>query len=261
MKYIMIKSISLFAFLTLSISCEEEPTIVHNVVVICDTSNSSIQMEGNKNNQKWMLDQLKTYIREIPKCYPLTSNIYYFSLSDNLASRPLGGSAISYNIKYKTRAEEQKKDFDIALEKVIINVDANSKTKQNSCILFSIQRAIKVFQEKKLTEEEDNCHNVNELIIISDMLECCKRSSGTINFDIKGKELDNAITRMDNEKPSFDVSDLDLTVRVLQNTPNSGEDFEKIQAAWQRWFKKIGIKGEVRFCLEFKKSRNPAFKD
>lgn len=210
------------------------------VVVLCDASNSIIQLQsGDKKTGR--LNKLKDYVKRIPKWYPFESVIYYYPVSNNLLSQTLI-SKISYNIKKTSQIEDEKQRVDDLTNELTLEIDSLAIKTNNSCILISIQRAINFLHELKLADKINE--NKYELIIISDMLECCMNTETTdINFNVRSlKKLNDEITSFDNENPTIDVSDLALKIKVLVNSPGMDDRFEAIKETWEKWFFKIGVK-------------------
>lgn len=218
------------------------------VIVVCDASNSTTLLSSN-SDKKGRLDKLKYYVNKIPKweVYPFGSEIYYYPVSGNMISEPLGRCKICYNITRRSELESEKERVETLTNNVSQEIDVLARNTPNSCILLSICRSINRFYELKRDNPGEDCQN--ELVIISDMEENCKLSA-TTNICMTSndtKKLSDAIGKFEKVDLKLAVSDLNLKVRVIVNTPWIGKDYDLIRAAWENWFYKIGVRKENLF--------------
>lgn len=214
-------------------------------IVLCDASNSTTLLATTTELQG-TLPKLKDYIKKIPKWYALKSEVFYYPVSDNLISNQLG-SKVSYNIETRSQLEPEIERIDSITNGVVREVDIIASQTKNSCILQSIGRCIKRFEE--LVKDRPGEEFTNELIIISDMLESCKLSdTADIRMTVlNSSRLTAAIEKFAKENTTLNVSNLDLTVRVIINTPWMGSRFEPIRKCWETWFEKIGVQKDKLF--------------
>ena len=205
------------------------------VIVLCDVSASTTQYHL-KNASDGRLGKLKYYVEKIPRweIYPLESQIHYYPVSNNLLSPPVG--EVAYNIKLKSQLNKEIKKVDSTLAVIQSQLDILAlKNMQSSCIQLSIKRVIRRFWELV-----DDTYD-NELIIVSDMLECCggvKMDGSNLN---NAKALQGAIARFETSNTDVDATSLNLNIKVIINTPEMGENYELVEAGWRRWFSKIGV--------------------
>lgn len=237
----------LFALVLFNNTCREEShkTIFekHRVIVVCDASNSTtLYFSKTRKKINGGLEKLKYYTKIIPKWYPFESEIYFYPVSDNVLSKQLG--MVSYKIKKTNQLIPEKERVEKLTDVINDRIDTLATTTSNSCILFSIKRAIIRMQEIK--RDNPNEAFTNELIIISDMLECCHISdTHTVNMSaFNSSQLNSSIKEFEKVNSRIDIENLDLKVRVIINSPGMHDLFSNIKSTWENWFYKIGIKKE-----------------
>lgn len=206
------------------------------VVVLCDASNSTTLINSEKSSIG-RLEKLKYYVKKIPKWYPFRSELYFYPISDNILSENIGG-VVSYNVLKTSQLLNEKTRVDSLTTVISSEMDELATKTKNSCILLSIQRAITVLNEKNNDDFD------NELIIISDMLECCKGAENSdINLNVfDTNKLNEQIELFRKNNTSMNVESLNLKITVIINSPGMSSRYEKIREIWEKWFIKIGVK-------------------
>lgn len=262
-----LSSIILLLFACIQWQCSEsdaKPPIEEKsrVIVLCDVSNSTTLLHS-KDNAVGQLSNLKKYVGMIPKweLYPLGSDFFYYPVSDNLISEQLG-TKVAYNIIRRSQLNPERERVDSLTTAINQEIDSLARNMKNSCILLSIKRAINRFNE--LARDNPGKNYSNELIIVSDMLECCRLSdTSEINMSVVSTaRLNAAINTFQKDNPALDVKNLNLKVRVLINSPWMGSRFTTIQRSWEEWFSKLGVEKEnlIVYTGEPDIKINPLFK-
>ncbi len=253
-----------FAASLVLIGCGDEKEEIkdkYDVVVLCDVSNSTVSQRSKG------LANLKTAIRKIPKYYPIRTNFHYYPVSKNSISRRLADKVLVYDIDKSKQKSKQLRIMNQNMDRIDAELDSLVKITKNSCILTSVKRALDEFDELQQTyaadENDSDYHHKYELIIISDMIECCKDSeNATINFNVNDiPQLKKAIAAFESKNDQLNVGALDLKVWVFINSPGVDGFYKDIEQAWKKWFQKIGV-ANVVFCKGgfFKKTPNAYLK-
>jgi len=212
------------------------------VIVLCDASNSVTRESDNLHK---VLRNIKIYVKELARHYPFQSEIFCYPISDNLVSKQMG-EAISYDIRTTAQLESEKKKVEGLLNQLDDRMDSLAKRTANSCILLSIKRAISRLHE---FGNAPGGEYANELVIISDMIECCKVSDAkAVEMSVLNtSKLSEALKNFETTNTGLNLKDLDLTVRIFVNSPWMGDKFERIRKCWETWFYKMGLRPENLF--------------
>ncbi|KAA2239854.1 hypothetical protein F0L74_27085 [Chitinophaga agrisoli] len=221
------------------------------VIILSDVSNS-VLLTGSPNKESGKLIKLKEYVKEIPGYFPPGSELFYYPVSNNLVSPQLG-EEIALRAQRRSELTAQRNRIDTETTKICVAIDDLAQRDPSSCILLSVKRAIERFNElgKNQTGEYSN-----ELVIISDMIECCKvPASGKINMSVTDPaQLRNALSLFDKVNiGELDASNLGLRVTVLVNSPWAGVLYSDIKDAWRKKFIDIGIKPDsISFATDLR---------